>query len=81
MAKCKCGIEMLDHKEECKYKTIAVPRIKYGDETNEWSGVFCHDCGVEKGMIHHIGCDVESCPICDGQIISCGCDYDINKGG
>ena len=35
----------------------------------------CHDCGIENkpGNIHHQGCDMEQCPICGGQLISCGC--------
>jgi hypothetical protein len=33
----------------------------------------CHDCGVEKGGYHHPGCDVEECPVCHGQLITCGC--------
>ncbi len=34
----------------------------------------CHDCGVEPGALHEPGCDIESCPLCGGQLISCGCD-------
>ena len=33
----------------------------------------CHDCNVEPGQKHHPGCDMERCPRCDGQLISCGC--------
>jgi hypothetical protein len=33
----------------------------------------CHDCGVEVGEIHEYGCDMEYCPFCLGQLISCRC--------
>lgn len=32
----------------------------------------CHDCNVAPGGKHHPGCDMERCPICGGQLISCG---------
>jgi hypothetical protein len=33
----------------------------------------CHDCGVPEGDIHQQGRDMESCPTCGGQLISCDC--------
>jgi hypothetical protein len=36
----------------------------------------CHDCNREEGEIHSLGCDMESCPWCGGQLISCHCVYE-----
>ena len=33
----------------------------------------CHDCATPYGRLHHLGCDMERCPLCGGQLISCGC--------
>jgi hypothetical protein len=33
----------------------------------------CHDCAIKHGGFHHPGCDVERCPKCLGQLITCGC--------
>ena len=42
----------------------------------------CHDCSIvnQKGNLHHFGCDIERCPRCHGQLISCGCKKgDVSK--
>lgn len=51
-------------------------RLHYGDEDEdcEPNKRPCHDCCVLKGQFHVFGCDVERCPDCSGQMISCDCD-------
>jgi ferredoxin len=31
----------------------------------------CGDCGCIEGELHEIGCDMERCPVCGNQLISC----------
>jgi hypothetical protein len=39
----------------------------------------CHDCGVLEGEYHEPGCDMEPCPFCLQQLISCDCVYNLLK--
>jgi hypothetical protein len=81
--KCQlCG--NLNDGSSCTPKTVIgkneYNRIPYGieavlakvqDETDKQS--HCHDCNVHFNGFHHFPCEVEICPRCSGQFISCGC--------
>lgn len=62
-----------------------VTRIAYGDEYKHcqdesgelyelYRGKYCDDCGARLGEYHLPDCDLEVCPICKRQKISCNCD-------
>jgi len=40
------------------------------------SELTCVACGVAKGELHIMGCPVEQCPWCDGQLNRCNCRFD-----
>jgi hypothetical protein len=54
------------------------PRIAFGSESEDWGADRgpCHDCGATKDQFHALGCDVERCPSCGGQVIYCECEDD-----
>lgn len=58
--------------------------IKVGD-AGDWSegdeNAFCGDYGAKYGEQHLTGCDVERCPVCGLQLISCGHEvYEVRDG-
>jgi len=59
-----------------KYDGVDYIPVKFGaepiwEELNEVPQRPCHDCGVMPGEYHHCGCDVEACPVCGGQFLTC----------
>jgi hypothetical protein len=53
------------------------PRIRYGSEEGWHHDLLaaCGDCAVRVGELHLLGCDIEQCPRCSRQSLSCGCLY------
>jgi hypothetical protein len=69
---------------ECEYDHVVIngrefPRIRLGDAKEKWEEMGLADeigceCGAPIGRLHHIWCDQEVCPRCDGQFLGCTMD-------
>lgn len=46
-----------------------LPTVRYDDDDRR-----CPDCNIASGGYHHPGCDMERCPRCGEQLISCDCE-------
>ena len=82
MAKCKCCNREMLKAAGCIDKYIRYAdkkdfvRIKFGKERRfgeVTSNDRCPDCNVKAGHFHHPGCDIEECPRCGQQLLSCNC--------
>lgn len=53
-------------------------RIACGYEIGEWYGIEddCSNCGMATGFLHLLPCDLEQCPRCHKQALSCNCNYE-----
>lgn len=81
MAQCDlCLLEMTDDDVTCVATAILTNTgvfqpVPFGrEQVRGWRATRCGDCGVRRDGFHHRGCDMEECPRCAGQLISCGCD-------
>jgi hypothetical protein len=80
MAICQyCGLEMTAA-ASCVGISIDIDGAPYrpvpfGDarESHGVHALRCGDCGVRHGGFHHPGCDMEECPRCARQLLSCDC--------
>jgi hypothetical protein len=54
-------------------------RLPFGTEQGFVDDAFeraCHDCNVVVPQLHHPHCDMEQCPGCGGQLLSCDCEVE-----
>jgi uncharacterized protein with PIN domain len=70
-AMCECGVKMIPNNFGCKYKYVIIRGLYYKRVLNDEAA--CGDCNVRLGATHHLNCDMERCPKCGGQLISCDC--------
>jgi hypothetical protein len=76
MAICKDCKQEMTKNLPCTYPDILIDGKWYDRITiKSCYGDTCHDCAIPnvKGNLHHFGCDMEQCPKCGGQLISCDC--------
>jgi len=71
--------ELLAHfgfKDNAAFKADCPDTAKLSDLRAFTSRGHCPVCGVAEGETHLLGCPVEICPWCDGQLIGCACRFE-----
>lgn len=77
-----CGLEMngqgceITHLEFENGETHQRIPFQPDEFMGDASDIHCGDCNTHPGGYHHLGCDMEECPRCHGQLLSCECGED-----
>jgi hypothetical protein len=79
MAKCEICEKDMNRAKGCFDRDWVIDgkryaALKHYDRFGD--GSRCGDCNAKEGEAHHPGCDMERCPLCQGQLISCDCPYE-----
>lgn len=67
---CDCGKPW---EESCGANYIELTSGKKRQRIRHDGDEPCGDCGVKPGGYHHMSCDMERCPACGHQLLSCDC--------
>lgn len=69
-----CSLDMSD-RVSCTGTTLVVGGrvLRRRRATRRYGHQGCGDCAAPPRGYHHLGCDLEPCPACGGQLLSCGC--------
>ena len=81
MATCRWCYEEMTTSVSCSVESmhregVPVAMVRWGNERRWRARGRCGDCGVALGGFHHLGCDIQQCALCGGQMITCGCRFD-----
>lgn len=66
----------LESQEEFLQVCLSAKELEESTATGTAAAAFCPVCGVPEGENHLLGCTVEICPWCEGQLSYCNCRFE-----
>lgn len=69
----------LESQEEFLQICLSAHELEESDATGTVVQALCPVCGVPEGECHLLGCTVEICPWCEGQLSYCNCRFEQLK--
>lgn len=78
--KCNACGQYMNEAVSCKARHAIIDGVVYERNSSRFDyNARCHDCGILNihGNCHHSGCDMERCPKCNTQLITCDCNVDF----